>query len=161
MMPDPLHPALVHLPIAFAVLAPFFAAALALAIRSGALSSRFWAAAVLFQALGHATATATDGPAALSAALQLRPDLVVLDIGLPQMSGLEVLRQLKSTPILKRLPVIILTSSKQEGDLAMGYDGGANSYIVKPVSFSGFLEVIKQIEGYWISLNVGPPDGRP
>jgi CheY-like chemotaxis protein len=87
------------------------------------------------------------------------PNLVLLDLKLPGVDGFEVLRQVKSAPILRRLPVIILTSSKEEGDRALTYDIGANSYIVKPVSFSGFLDVIKQIEGYWISLNVGPPDG--
>jgi len=88
------------------------------------------------------------------------PNLVLLDLKLPGVDGFEVLRQVKSAPILKRLPVIILTSSKEEGDRALTYDIGANSYIVKPVSFNGFLDVIKQIEGYWISLNVAPPDGE-
>jgi len=88
------------------------------------------------------------------------PSLVLLDLKLPGVDGFEVLRQVKSTPILKRLPVIILTSSKEEGDRALTYDIGANSYIVKPVSFDGFLGVIKQIEGYWISLNVAPPGGE-
>lgn len=88
------------------------------------------------------------------------PNLVLLDLKLPGVDGFEVLRQVKSAPILRRLPVIILTSSKEEGDRALTYDIGANSYIVKPVSFSGFLDVIKQIEGYWISLNVAPPEGN-
>ena len=87
------------------------------------------------------------------------PNLVLLDLKLPGVDGFEVLRQVKSAPILRRLPVIILTSSKEEGDRALTYDIGANSYIVKPVSFNGFLDVIKQIEGYWISLNVAPPGG--
>jgi len=88
------------------------------------------------------------------------PNLVLLDLKLPGVDGFEVLRQVKSAPILKRLPVVVLTSSKEEGDRALTYDIGANSYIVKPVSFDGFLDVIKQIEGYWISLNVAPPDGE-
>jgi two-component system, response regulator len=88
------------------------------------------------------------------------PNLMLLDLKLPGIDGFEVLRQVKSTPILKRLPVIILTSSKEEGDRALTYDIGANSYIVKPVSFAGFLEVVRLIEGYWISLNVGPPDAE-
>jgi CheY-like chemotaxis protein len=86
------------------------------------------------------------------------PSLILLDLKLPGIDGFEVLRQIKSTPILKRLPVIILTSSREEGDRALTYDIGANSYLVKPVSFEGFLGVIKQIEGYWLSLNVGPPE---
>ena len=85
------------------------------------------------------------------------PNLILLDLKLPGVDGFEVLRQVKATPILKRLPVIILTSSREEGDRALGYNIGANSYIVKPVSFAGFLEVVRLIEGYWISLNVAPP----
>ena len=88
------------------------------------------------------------------------PDLILLDLKLPRVDGFEVLRQIKSTPILKRLPVIILTSSKDEGDRALSYDIGANSYLVKPVSFEGFLGVIKQIEGYWLSLNIAPPENH-
>jgi len=86
------------------------------------------------------------------------PNLILLDLKLPGVDGFEVLRQIKSTPILKRLPVIILTSSKEEGDRALTYVIGANSYLVKPVSFDGFLGVIRQIDGYWLSLNVAPPE---
>jgi CheY-like chemotaxis protein len=86
------------------------------------------------------------------------PSLILLDLKLPGIDGFDVLRQIKSTAVLKRLPVIILTSSKEEGDLALSYDIGANSYLVKPVSFEGFLGVVRQIEGYWLSLNVGPPE---
>ncbi|MBI5303060.1 MAG: response regulator [Chloroflexi bacterium] len=91
----------------------------------------------------------------------LLPNLILLDLKLPGIDGFEVLRQVKNTPLLKRLPVVILTSSKEEGDRALSYDGGANSYIVKPVSFEGFLSVVRQIEGYWFSLNVAPPEGEP
>ncbi len=86
------------------------------------------------------------------------PNLVLLDLKLPGIDGFEVLRRVKSTPRLKRLPVVILTSSKEEGDRALSYDCGANSYLVKPVSFEGFLHVVRQIEGYWLSLNVAPPE---
>jgi two-component system response regulator len=89
-----------------------------------------------------------------------KPNLVLLDLKLPGIDGFEVLRQIKSTPILKRLPVVILTSSKEEGDRALSYDRGANSYLVKPVSFDGFLGVVQQIEGYWLSLNVAPPESE-
>ena len=85
------------------------------------------------------------------------PRLILLDLKLPGIDGFEVLRQVKSTPVLKRLPIIILTSSKDEGDRILSYDSGANSYLVKPVSFEGFLNVIRQIKGYWLSLNVEPP----
>jgi len=89
------------------------------------------------------------------------PNLVLLDLKLPGIDGFEVLRRIKSTPLLKRLPVVILTSSKEEGDRALSYDTGANSYLVKPVSFEGFLSVVRQIEGYWLSLNVAPPEVEP
>jgi CheY-like chemotaxis protein len=87
------------------------------------------------------------------------PNLILLDLKMPGVDGHEVLRRVKETPVLKRLPVVILTSSKEEGDRALSYDRGANSYLVKPVSFEGFLEVIRQIGDYWLTLNVGPPRG--
>ena len=86
------------------------------------------------------------------------PNLILLDLKLPGIDGHMVLRQIKGTPELKRLPVIILTSSKEEGDRALSYDNGANSYLVKPVSFEGFLDVVRQLEDYWFTLNVGPPE---
>lgn len=85
------------------------------------------------------------------------PDLILLDLKMPIMDGHEVLRRIKQSPMLKRIPVIVLSSSKEEGDLAMTYDNGANSYLVKPVSFEGFLEVVGQIESYWLTLNVRAP----
>src|SRR5262245_32676760 len=85
------------------------------------------------------------------------PNLILLDLKLPGIDGFEVLRQVKTTPILKRLPVVVLTSSKEEGDRALSYDIGANSYLVKPVSFEGFLGVVREIEGYWLTLNAPPP----
>lgn len=88
------------------------------------------------------------------------PNLVLLDLKLPGIDGFEVLRQLKSAPILKRLPVVVLTSSKEEGDRALSYDIGANSYLVKPLSFEGFLEVVAKIADYWITLNIAPPESR-
>jgi two-component system response regulator len=90
-----------------------------------------------------------------------KPNLVLLDLKLPGVDGFEVLRQIKSTPILKRLPVVILTSSIEEGDRALSYENGANSYLVKPVSFDGFMSVVRQIEGYWLALNVAPPESEP
>lgn len=88
------------------------------------------------------------------------PDIVLLDLKLPGMDGFEVLRRIKLTSILKRIPVIILTSSREEGDRSLSYDIGANSYLVKPVSFNGFLEVVRKIEDYWVQLNVAPPRGE-
>ena len=85
------------------------------------------------------------------------PDIVLLDLNMPGVDGHEVLKKIKSTEKLKRLPVIILTSSKDEGDRAMSYDNGANSYLVKPVSFGSFLDVVKQVSEYWLTLNIKPP----
>jgi len=86
------------------------------------------------------------------------PDLILLDLGMPGADGIEVLRRIKQAPIHKRIPVVILTSSREEGDRAMAYDAGANSYLVKPVSFEGFVEVVHRLLDYWFILNVRPPD---
>lgn len=88
------------------------------------------------------------------------PNLILLDLKLPGIDGFEVLQQIKATPMLKRLPVVILTSSKEEGDRALSYDRGANSYLVKPVSFDGFLSIVRQVNGYWLTLNVAPPESE-
>jgi len=85
------------------------------------------------------------------------PNIILLDLKMPGIDGFEVLRRIKNTEGIKRIPIIILTSSKEEGDRAMSYDHGANSYLVKPVSFDDFLEVVKKITDYWITLNVEPP----
>lgn len=81
------------------------------------------------------------------------PAVILLDINLPKISGLEVLRQLKTHERFRRIPVVILTSSREDRDLKTAYDIGVNSYIEKPVSFSKFVEVAEQIELYWCVLN--------
>ncbi len=91
-------------------------------------------------------------------ALHPMPDLVLLDLKMPVVDGMQVLREVKAAPLLKRIPIVILTSSKEEGDRAMSYDLGANSYLVKPISFGGFVEVARRINDYWIALNVAPPE---
>jgi CheY-like chemotaxis protein len=85
------------------------------------------------------------------------PELILLDLKLPGLSGLDLLKEIKTKPGIKRIPVIILSSSSEEGDRALGYDLGANSYLVKPISFEGFLEVVGKIKEYWLTLNLGPP----
>ena len=85
------------------------------------------------------------------------PALVLLDLKMPVVDGFEVLRQVKAAPVARRIPVVILTSSNDEGDRAGAYDSGASSYLVKPLSFHGFLGVVGTIRDYWLTLNVGPP----
>ena len=84
------------------------------------------------------------------------PKLVLLDLKLPKVDGLEVLRQLKADPRTKTVPVVILTSSKEERDLVEGYELGANSYIQKPVDFDQFRETVKRVGLYWLLVNQAP-----
>jgi two-component system response regulator len=88
------------------------------------------------------------------------PELVLLDLKLPKVSGMEVLARLRSDERTRLIPVVILTSSKEDRDLAEAYSLGANSYIVKPVDFSQFLEAVKQLGLYWLVLNHNPPVRR-
>jgi two-component system, response regulator len=85
------------------------------------------------------------------------PDLVLLDLKLPKIDGFEVLKRLRADSLTRRLPVVVLTSSDVRSDVALSYDLGANSYIRKPVSFSQFLEVIKNVGLYWLVRNEEPP----
>ena len=85
------------------------------------------------------------------------PAIILLDLKLPKISGLEVLRQIRADYRTRLLPVIILTSSKEEQDLIEGYSQGANSYVRKPVDFNQFSEAIKQLGLYWLVLNEPPP----
>lgn len=84
------------------------------------------------------------------------PKLILLDIQMPKVNGTEVLKQIKTDPRTKTIPVVILTSSKQSPDIQVCYDLGANSYIVKPVNFEGFAQAIKNLGFYWILLNQSP-----
>jgi len=85
------------------------------------------------------------------------PVLVLLDLHLPRIEGLEVLRQIRADHRTRRIPVVILTSSTEQQDLAAGYDYGTNSYIRKPVDFHQFAEVIRQLGLYWLVINEAPP----
>jgi two-component system response regulator len=85
------------------------------------------------------------------------PQVMVLDLKLPKVDGLEVLRRVRADERTRRLPVVILTSSNEDRDLVAGYELGANSYIRKPVSFDQFAEATRQLGLYWLVLNEPPP----
>jgi CheY-like chemotaxis protein len=85
-----------------------------------------------------------------------QPAVILLDINLPKINGLEVLRQFKAHERFRRIPVVVLTSSREDRDLRTAYDLGVNSYIEKPVNFSKFMDVAEQIELYWCVLNERP-----
>lgn len=85
------------------------------------------------------------------------PTLTLLDLKLPKVPGLEVLRRIREDPRTRRLPVVILTSSKEDQDVAAGYDLGINSYIQKPIDFKQFAHAIEQLGLYWLVLNEQPP----
>ena len=85
------------------------------------------------------------------------PQMVLLDLKLPKVDGLEVLQKLRSESRTRRLPVVILTSSREDEDLIRSYNLGANSYIRKPVDFQRFVEAVNQLQMYWLVLNEPPP----
>jgi chemotaxis family two-component system response regulator Rcp1 len=86
-----------------------------------------------------------------------QPDLILLDLNLPKKSGREVLAEIKADPALRRIPVVILTVSKAEEDVLKSYNLHANCYITKPVDLEQFLEVVKSIEDFWLTVVVLPP----
>jgi CheY-like chemotaxis protein len=88
------------------------------------------------------------------------PQVILLDLKLPKLDGLGVLRRLRADPRTKLLPVVLLTSSNEEEDLLNGYGLGANSYVRKPVDFEKFKEAIRQLSLYWLVLNEPPPTWR-
>ena len=87
------------------------------------------------------------------------PSVVLLDLKMPKVDGIEVLRQVKSTPALKAIPVVVLTSSREEQDVVRSYDLGVNAYVVKPVDFPDFVEAVKVLGGFWALINE-PSPGR-
>lgn len=116
--------------------------------------------------LANELAVATDGVEALDYLLgtgkwadkpEPLPQVVLLDLNLPRIDGLEVLKRLRAHERTRILPVVILTSSKEEQDLMKGYSYGANSYVQKPVDFNKFIEAARQLSLYWVVLNEPPP----
>ena len=85
------------------------------------------------------------------------PGLVLLDLKMPKVDGLEVLQTVKKDPTLKSIPVVMLTSSREEQDLVQTYDLGVNAYVVKPVVFSDFIEAVKSLGQFWAVVNEPPP----
>lgn len=88
------------------------------------------------------------------------PAVAILDIKMPRMDGIDLLRVIRSDPALKMIPVVMLTSSKEEHDLIRSYELGSNAYVVKPVKFADFLAAVKQLGSFWAILNELPPDGE-
>ncbi|MDR7489151.1 MAG: response regulator [Armatimonadota bacterium] len=114
--------------------------------------------------IANRVVVAEDGAEALAYLFQERgsaqdalPAVVLLDLKLPKVDGLEVLRRLRADERTKWLPVVILTSSREEQDLVAGYVLGANSYVRKPVDFMQFAEAVRQLGLYWLVLNEPPP----
>jgi CheY-like chemotaxis protein len=85
------------------------------------------------------------------------PAVILLDLKMPKVDGIEVLRQIKGDPALRRIPVVIMTSSREEQDLIKSYDLGVNAYVVKPVKFQSFVEAVEQLGAFWAILNEPPP----
>lgn len=85
-----------------------------------------------------------------------KPKVILLDLKMPKVDGIEVLQQIKSNDLTKKIPVVVLTSSKENPDIDTCYALGANSYIVKPVDFSGFMEAVSHSGMYWVMLNQPP-----
>jgi len=89
-----------------------------------------------------------------------KPGMILLDINLPKLNGIEVLKIIKQDPDLKRIPVVMLTVSKRDEDIVKSYDSGCNSFIQKPVNFENFVGVVKDISLYWGLLNISSPNGQ-
>jgi CheY-like chemotaxis protein len=89
------------------------------------------------------------------------PAVILLDLKMPRVDGLETLRQIRSDSELRTIPIVILTSSREENDLVKGYELGANSYVVKPVDFDQFISAVSQLGVFWAIINEPPPAAQP
>ncbi|MBZ0237499.1 MAG: response regulator [Deltaproteobacteria bacterium] len=97
-----------------------------------------------------------DGQAALDVLAARPPDVVLLDLRLPLVDGLDVLRAIKTDPVLRRIPVVVLTTSQTESDIARAYDLHANAYVVKPIGFSTFVDLMRDLGFFWLAWNRAP-----
>jgi len=116
--------------------------------------------------LANRVLVARDGAEALEFLLgdspkAAAPKVILLDLKLPKVDGLEVLRRIKASDRTKAIPVVVLTSSNEEPDIATSYQLGANSYIVKPVDFEAFVRSVADVGLYWLLLNERPPPSTP
>jgi CheY-like chemotaxis protein len=120
--------------------------------------------------LANEVVVVNDGAAALdyifrrgafAARPSVPPAVILLDLKMPKVDGLEVLRQIRADPALHIVPIVILTSSREESDLARGYELGTNAYVVKPVDFDQFLTAVSQLGIFWAMHNEPPPIGNP
>ena len=108
--------------------------------------------------LANPVVVARDGEEALAwmarwEAGEMKPAVILLDLNIPRIDGLAVLRTMKTHQTLRRIPIVVLTTSSEDRDMHAAYDLGVNSYIVKPVDFDDFMDVAQQIEMYWCALN--------
>ena len=119
--------------------------------------------------IGNSVAVARDGAEALDYLYQRgkfaereqgNPVLLLLDLKMPKVDGLEVLRTVKSDPRLRSTPVVILTSSREEQDVVRSYELGVNAYVVKPVEFDKFLRAVRDLGLFWVLINEPPPAAR-
>ena len=106
---------------------------------------------------GYVIERAADGAEALEKVPSFEPDVILLDYMMPRMNGLEVLKQIKSDVELRIIPVVVLTSSKEEKDMVASYKLGVNAYVVKPVDFHEFVNAIKELGVFWAVINEPPP----
>ncbi len=110
--------------------------------------------------IGNDVRVARDGEEAINMLFgenAIQPQVILLDLKLPKVDGLEVLRRLRESPSTRMLPIVVLTSSDEERDLVRSYQLGVNSYIRKPVNFNDFAEATRQLGMYWLVLNACPP----
>jgi two-component system, response regulator len=119
--------------------------------------------------LANEVVTVRDGAEALDYLYRRRefadrahgdPAVILLDLKMPKVDGIEVLRQIKGDPALKMIPVVVMTSSREEQDVLKSYQLGVNAYVVKPVNFQGFVDAVTQVGAFWAVINE-PPPGSP
>lgn len=110
---------------------------------------------------GYKPQSARDGVEGLQMALRMRPDLILLDLNMPRKDGREALREIKSSAELRRIPIVVLTTSKADEDVIRTYDLGVNSFITKPVTFEGLVDVLSTLGKYWFEIVELPPEEAP